>query len=116
MFDRSGMQSWLMQRITAVIILVGLVFHFVYMHWFIERPVTKAKVLEVMGSPGWILFDTVLLMAALYHMCYGIFGVYLDFNPGERSKKVVTYAFWIVGVAAVVFGVYALVAMRGGAA
>lgn len=112
MFNRSGMWTWLLQRITAVMILVGLVFHFVYLHWFIERPVTKAKVFQVMGSPGWIIFDTILMVAALYHLGYGVYGIVVDFNPSDGFKKAFAYFLWIFGIALGVFGVVTLVAMR----
>jgi succinate dehydrogenase hydrophobic anchor subunit len=101
-----------MQRITAAVIFLGLVIHFAYLHWFIERPVTYGKIRERMLTPGWLIFDAVLLVAAMYHLLYGCYGIYCDFNPKKETKSAVRIFLWFFGVVATCFGIVALYYLR----
>jgi len=111
---RSVGLNWLLQRVTALILGVGLLVHFFVLHFAIERPVTFAKVQDRLSQPCWVAFDIVLLACALYHAFNGLRGVVMDYAPSASARRTWTWALWIAGLAAFVFGVLALVPFAGG--
>jgi succinate dehydrogenase / fumarate reductase membrane anchor subunit len=103
-----GLWPWLFQRVSAVVLAVGLFVHFLVLHFMIERPVTMAKVAERLQAPGWIAFDAILLVCALYHALNGVYGVLLDFKPSDAVARLSLYALWAVGGIATVAGLWNL--------
>lgn len=100
--------NWFMQRITAIILAIGLLIHFYVLHFAIDRPVTFEKVQERLLTPAWVLFDIILLFAVVYHALYGLFNVINDYNPGEIFRKTLGWIFFIIGIILVVYGIMAL--------
>jgi succinate dehydrogenase hydrophobic membrane anchor protein len=113
MILKTGMHTWFLQRITAAFLLFGLAVHFVWLHWFTARPVTLAQVKARLCSAPWIIFDALLLAAALYHMLYGLYGILLDFNPKKGTKAFAKTLLWTIGIVGGVFGLVALGYLRG---
>ncbi len=97
--------NWFMQRFTAIIIAVGLIVHFIVLHFLIERPVTMHKVALRLQSFGWTLFDSILLIAVIYHALYGCYNIIGDFKPSERVKGFVLVFLWVIGLAAAIVGI-----------
>ena len=106
---KSGMWPWFLQRVTALFLVSGLLVHFWVLHYWIERPVTYDKVFERLSSPGWILFDSLLLVACIYHALNGLYAILVDFNPQLKTKKLVYYIFTILGIILSVFGISVLI-------
>lgn len=109
--------GWYLQRITAIFLAFGLLVHFWVLHFVIERPVTFAKVQERMLTPGWVIFDLLLLIFAVYHGLNGLWNVIIDYNPPAGLRKFLGWLFFIVGLALVIVGFYALIpfTVNGGA-
>lgn len=97
--------NWFMQRITGLIIAVGLLVHFVAVHFLVERPITMHKVALRLQSFGWVLFDAILLIAVIYHALYGCYNIINDFTPSERTKGFIVVFFWVLGLTAAVIGI-----------
>ena len=98
------MLTWLFQRITAVFLFVGMIVHFWVLHFGIERPLTFDKVVDRLATPGWVIFDILLLGTAIYHGINGMWQIYLDVNPGKSSKRVVGWLMVLIGVATFAYG------------
>lgn len=103
-----GLWPWLFQRVSAVFLVAGLAVHFLVLHFMIERPVTMAKVAERLQAPGWMAFDALLLLCALYHALNGVYGVLLDFKPSDGLARMGAYALWAVGGVGAVVGLWNL--------
>lgn len=101
--------GWFMQRISAIFLAAGLLIHFYVLHFTIERPVTFEKVQLRLHSPLWILFDILLLTAAVYHALNGVWNVSLDYNPSNSFRKIFGWLLFLVGVALVGIGIYILI-------
>ena len=101
----SGTWPWFLQRITALFLVFGLFVHFWVLHYDIERPVTFDKVINRLNSTAWILFDSLLLIACIYHALNGLYAILADFNPGPATKKSVFYIFTILGIILGAFGI-----------
>ncbi|MBN2571962.1 MAG: succinate dehydrogenase, hydrophobic membrane anchor protein [Ignavibacteriales bacterium] len=101
--------GWFMQRISAIFLAAGLLIHFWVLHFTIERPVTFEKVQSRLHSPMWIVFDILLLAAAIYHALNGAWNITLDYNPSASFKKVFGWFLFFIGVALVGIGVYIII-------
>lgn len=103
-----GLFSWFFQRISAAFLIIGLITHFVVLHFMVERPVTMEKVAERLRSPGWLTFDSILLIVCIYHAFNGIYSIILDFRPSKSFERAVLCLSWVVGIAVGIIGVWNL--------
>ena len=110
---------WLLQRVTAVGLIVLLPIHIVVNHLFniveVERGdlpglVVFSDVAERLETPTYWVIDLLLLTFALYHGLNGVRNVLLDYGMRGAGERVVTGALSVVGMVAFVFGVFALAA------
>ncbi len=108
--------GWFLQRISAIFLALGLLVHFWVLHFVIERPVTFLKVQERLLTPGWIVFDLLLLTAAVYHALNGLWNVIVDYNPSSTLRKIIGWVFFIIGFALIIIGIYVLIpfSLNGG--
>lgn len=105
--------SWFLQRISAAFLVIGLFVHFWVLHFALEKPLSFDKVQARLISPGWIIFDAILLLCVVYHGINGLWGIYLDFNPGEKARKIIGWFLFVIGVLSFFFGAYILFPFRG---
>ena len=103
--------SWTLQRITAVFLIFGMIVHFGILHYIdvADKPITFALVQERLQSLWWIIFDLLLLVAALYHALNGIWSIILDWNPGRAVRKYLGWSLSLIGIAALIMGIYILI-------
>jgi succinate dehydrogenase / fumarate reductase membrane anchor subunit len=87
---------WLLQRITAVLLVLLLGVHL----WLANFGQATASFRAALGL--------VLLGLALYHGLNGVRTVILDFNVGTQGRKFVTMALLLLGVALILFGLHGL--------
>jgi len=107
--SRGGMWAWLFQRITAVLLLVGLATHLGATHLFAIGELSYDNIAERLGSWFFVTVDVLLLAAVLFHALNGFRMVVLDYWFSERgSRTVLTVVLWAIGVAAFVYGMWAL--------
>jgi succinate dehydrogenase / fumarate reductase, membrane anchor subunit len=110
---------WLLQRVTAVGLIVLLPIHIVVGHLFniaevehgdLPGLVVFSNVTERLETPTYWVIDLLLLTFALYHGLNGVRNVLLDYGLRGAGEKVVTGALSVVGIVAFVFGVSVLAA------
>ena len=107
--SRGGMWAWLFQRITAVLLFVGLATHLGATHLFAIGDLSYDNIADRLGSWFFAGVDIVLLAAVLFHALNGFRMVVLDYWFSERgSRTVLTVVLWLIGVAAFVYGMWAL--------
>jgi succinate dehydrogenase / fumarate reductase membrane anchor subunit len=79
----TGSTGWLLQRITAVILLLLLLAHFVVIHYSGTGDVTfdivKDRLMHPVWGPVWKTITMLLLFTALFHALNGTWGVLLDY-------------------------------------
>jgi succinate dehydrogenase / fumarate reductase membrane anchor subunit len=105
---REGLWPWLLQRVTAVFLAVGLLVHFIAVHFMVKRPLTFDQIRERMATPFWAIFDGLLLACAIYHGLNGVLGICKDYNPRPGVVRFLSTALTVVGVVAFAYGVYVL--------
>ncbi len=105
-----GVLGWLLQRLTAVLLVLVLGTHLYVLHFAGEHAVlTVAGVSVRLKTVTYMLVDYSLLGLALYHGLYGLRSVILDYTTRPGVARAWTIALWVVGLVAFAYGAYALV-------
>lgn len=86
---------WLLQRITAVLLVVFLALHL----WATNFTTQWATFLRA-------VVDISLLGLALFHGLNGVRAVVLDFGVGMAGRRFLSVSLALLGIAAFLFGVY----------
>ena len=106
--------NWLLQRVTALLLVVGLVGHFLVLHFTRLYNSGSLKAAEstasrFLASPKfWLVFDGMLLTAGIYHALHGLYTIFTDANPSPKLKRVTGAALWTLGLAMLVVGLVLL--------
>jgi len=87
---------WLLQRVTAVLLIVFLGAHL----WLANFGQASASLRAVIG--------VILLGLALFHGLNGVRTVILDFDVGVQGRKFATMLLLLLGAVSLLFGVYGL--------
>ncbi len=109
--DRSvgGMWAWVFQRITAAVLVVGLMTHLVATHIFAIGKLDFANIADRLGSTFFVVVDVILLAAVVYHALNGVRMVVLDYWFASRgSRTALAIGLWIVGLATYAYGMWAM--------
>ena len=104
-----GMWAWLFQRVTAVLLLFGLVVHLSATHIFAIGKLDFANITDRLGHTFFLVVDVVVLAAGLYHALNGARMVVLDYwLAGRTGRLTFTVVLWVVGLAVFAYGLWAL--------
>ena len=106
---KGGMMAWLFQRITAVLLIVTLVTHLIFTHIFSIGDVNYDTIGQRVAHGAYTAVDLILLAAGIYHALNGLRMVLMDYWFGRRKLAVgLNIVLWVVGLAAVAYGAWAL--------
>ena len=114
--ERGGMGPWVWQRVTAVLLLLGLGVHLVVLHAANIGKLTFATSQARLGTVFFMVLDFGLLATALFHGLNGLRMVLLDYGFTGRKRVALDIVLWALGLGAFAFGTWALwpwVAARG---
>ena len=107
--SRGGMWPWLGQRVTAVVILVTIMVHLVLTHICAIGDLSYANIGDRLGTTAVLINDVLLLVAVVFHALNGVRMVLLDYGlKGTGARTGLAIFLWVVGVATVIFGIWAL--------
>ena len=107
--SRGGMWGWLGQRVTAVVLIVGLLTHIVDTHLFNLGHLSYLNIGDRLGSSFFVVIDISLLAAAIFHGLNGARMVVLDYWLQSRASRLaLTIALWVFGLLTFVYGTWAL--------
>ena len=101
-----GTWAWLLQRITAVLILVFLSIH-IYLTHFSNLDIELldwSLVEERVKALPLLIVDYGLLVTAMYHGLNGLRMVAFDFVVANMKRRALDILFWIVGIFATIWG------------
>ncbi len=100
-----GAVAWFLQRLTAVVLFLGLGVHWFVLHYTGHgEGVTYQAVIQRMSSPAWRLAEWVFLLAAIYHAVNGVLAVARDFRLSGAWRLVIVSLFWVLGATAFLLG------------
>lgn len=106
--NTGGMWLWLLQRVTAVILLLGLTAHLIATHALNIGELSYDNVGGRLASAFFVLVDFSLLAAGLFHGLNGLRMVLLDYGFSGRSQTVLSWILAALGLVAFAAGVWAL--------
>lgn len=111
-----GGTLWLLQRVTAVFLVVVLAFHFMLLHFVNHAAeISFAGTNVRMQQAGYFLTMTLFLVTATFHGVNGVYNALLNQGLSGRGKHVVKYGLALAGLLLVLQGLRVAVAMAGGA-
>jgi len=95
--SKTGAIVWLLQRISAVVLFVLLMFHFVTYHFITSTTPGWERVVNKMQSPWFNLLQFLFLITALYHGLNGVWMVVEDYIHSKFWRIFVFGLILIVG-------------------
>src|ERR1039457_5810796 len=103
------MWAWLMQRVTAVLLIACLAIHLTATHIFNIGKLDFDNIAARLANYGMVVVDLTLLAAGLFHALNGLRMVLMDYWFTSRSRARVLYGvLWVVGIVLMVYGTWAL--------
>jgi len=101
-----GTWAWLLQRVTAVLILVFLAIHIYLAHFsnLNDELLSWENVESRVQALPLLIVDYGLLITAIFHGLNGLRMVGFDFIVDRTKRRAVDVALWIAGIAAVIWG------------
>lgn len=106
-----GVYGWFLQRITGLFLAFFLIVHLNVMHFSegsLEIDFTSVTA-RLQSSPFWAVFYIFFIPSVVFHGLNGIWGIYMDYQPGLRAKKSVLFVLWLIGIALTLYGTWGLV-------
>ena len=102
---RAGQTQWIMQRVSAML-LVGLAaLHFALQHFTSDAVSTGLTVATRLNNPYWQAYYVVFIVLAMYHGINGVVGIVRDYNPRRNLRVPLEWALWSLAAFFVVLGI-----------
>jgi succinate dehydrogenase / fumarate reductase membrane anchor subunit len=104
---------WLLKLVTGVLVILILGTHLIVQH--LVNPdglLTFEQVVEWVSNPWVALMEGTFVVLAVFHALLGVRSVLLDLRPSQGVIRIIDITFAIVGVVAIVYGVWLLQAIR----
>jgi len=106
-----GVWAWVLQRVSAVLLIVFLGTHLLVLHYVPENLIiTFVGVTARFKNALYVMVDGGLLAIALYHGLNGLRGILFDYITNESARRAITWVLLVVGMAFLLWGAYALAA------
>lgn len=107
--QRGGMWPWLGQRVTAALVIVTIIIHLVLTHYISIGKLSFTDIADRLANTAVLVNDIVLLLAVVFHGLNGLRMVVLDYWLGSAgSRKAFSLFLWLVGIAVVIYGIWAI--------
>ncbi len=104
-----GVWAWILQRLTAVILVLLLGTHLAVLHYIPDNlNINFAGVALRLRGALYFLVDSGLLAFGLFHGLNGVRNVLFDFIVAAGARRWLNALVLIVGVALTLWGAYAL--------
>ena len=104
-----GVWAWILQRFTAVLLVVFLGTHIFVLHFVPENlNINFVGVAFRFKSLLYLIIDSGLLATGLYHGLNGVRNIIFDFALNEGTRRLINWVLLLVGVAFTLWGAYAL--------
>ena len=96
--SRAGNTQWLLQRVSAVLLIVLAFVHFGMQHFTSDAVSTGLTVAARMDNRLWQAYYVVFIAMALYHGINGLVGIIADYCPRQLWRNILTVGCWSIGV------------------
>lgn len=103
------MRIFLMQRVSAIALLVFLTLHMVVVH-YPPGHIDASRVLERLDQPLWKAIDIAFLFFVLMHALTGAYMVITDVERFDRVRRALAWVAVIAGALLFVYGTQTILA------
>ena len=103
--SRSGRFQWMMQRVSAVLLLVLVFVHFALQHFTPDAVSTGLTVAARFNNPWWQAFYVIFVVLGLYHGVNGLIGIINDYAPKQLVRGIAALVLWTAAAAFIIVGV-----------
>ena len=105
---KKGTWAWLMQRVTAILIIVFLGIHLFLAHFSDLTPtgdmLSWESIDQRVNQLPILIVDYGLLITGIFHGLNGLRMVGFDFVVNKTKRKAMDVALWAAGIVGVIFG------------
>jgi succinate dehydrogenase hydrophobic anchor subunit len=104
---------WLLKIITGVLVVIILGIHLIVNHLVSpEGLLTFQEIVVYLSNPWVALMEGTFLVLAVVHALLGVRSVVLDLHPSQRFIRGMDATFSVVGVVAIIYGIWLLRAIQ----
>jgi len=103
--SKSGAIAWLLQRVSAIILFIILMYHFIFYHFISKGLYPWKEVVTKMQSPWFNLLQFIFLLTALYHGLNGIWMVTEDYIHCKTWRMIIFSLLLLGGLALFFVGI-----------
>lgn len=103
---RTGSTQWLLQRISAALLVIFAFGHFFLQHFTSDAVSTGLTVAQRLNSPWWQSYYVVFIALALFHGTNGLIGIIRDYAPPAKWRAFLEAVLWL---AIAIFGARAVI-------
>ena len=82
-----GILGWLLQRVSGLVLLAGLIVHFSVLHYSGPEEAKFEFVLGRLSNPYWRAFDMVFLISVVFHGFNGLWGIAVEYVRSEEHTS-----------------------------
>jgi len=113
----TGSIGWLLQRISAIVLILLLVVHFVVIHYSgtgdVNFDIVRDRLMHPVWGPVWKTITMLLLVMALFHALNGTWGVLLDYIRKGWVRLTLFSLIVVLGLLLVTLGSVTILSFRG---
>jgi len=103
--SRRGATLWLLQRISAVVIFVLLIIHYVTYHFIGDGTITYQQISAKMASPWFNLTQILFLVCGVFHGLNGVWMVAEDYFHSRLTRLLLVSILLLLGMLLLFVGI-----------
>ena len=110
--DRSG-SLWLVQAFSGLVLVILLGLHMIAHHYVVEGGLRNyQQVLDYVNNPVVFILQLLFLILGVSHGLLGTRAIIIDMRPSASALRVVNWVLIVIGVVAIIFGIYLSLALQ----
>lgn len=100
--------AWLIKIATGPLLVILIFIHLVVNHYTGSQNglMSYTDVVAYFSNPWIVAMEILFLICAVTHSLLGLRGVLLDLHPSPKTVGVINWLFGLVGIGAVVYGIW----------
>ncbi len=110
--SRTGRFAWMMQRVSAVLLIFLAFSHFGIQHFTSDAVSTALTVAQRLNNPLWQGYYVMFIVLALYHGVNGVLGIIHDYAPKPLVRGLAAVILWSLGFVFAVIGIINIVSPK----
>lgn len=98
---------WVVKQFTGVLVFLLILTHVIVNHFVSPNGLlTYDEVIAYLGNPWIAGMEITFLIVVIFHSLLGFRSVLLDLNPAPKLMAIIDPVLVVVGIAAVVYGIW----------